>query len=57
MGKRGSLPARVHVEVPRGRVDRPRGGSDVALTCAAYLYLLIYFNKVYRSPAYRERDY
>ena len=57
MRKRGYLPARVHVAVPRGHVDRPRGGVDVALTCATYLYLLIYFNKVYSSPAYRERDY
>ena len=30
MGKRGGLPARVHVAVPRGCVERPRGGGDVA---------------------------
>ena len=30
MGKMGNLSGRLHVEVPRGRVERPRGGGDVA---------------------------
>ena len=43
MGKRGSLPARVHVAVPRERVDRPRGGRDVAPARVIIYILYIYY--------------
>ena len=54
MGKTKSLPARVHVAVSRVRVDRARGGGDVAP--ARVILYNIFINIMLRgSPCIRRK--